>query len=171
MQKHQLGFLDKKCRIRKTCTFIQSSDNYFNIQDNSDSPGRAYNVFCKKVLVFGIGVYGIPCKVTGSPDDELLHAANVLAQYLDNDEDGIVDNQLVLDKMIEQKAALTLFGTEKFSNFLTSWLKLVHLFNPQIIISIFLIQIVKVTVQSLDNDAQDLYGTETFARMEYDTSF
>ena len=41
------------------------------------------------------------------------YAANVLAQYLDNDEDGIVDNQLVLDKMIEQKAALTLFGTEK----------------------------------------------------------
>ena len=62
----------------ETCTFIQSSNNYFNIQDNSDSPGRAYNVFCKKVLVFGLVVYGT-CEVT---DDELLHAANVLPNTL-----------------------------------------------------------------------------------------
>ena len=125
----------QKQRDPETCTFIQSSDNYFNIQDNSDSPGRAYNVFCKKVLVFEIGVYGT-CKVT---DDELLHAANVLAQYLDNDEDGIVDNQLVLDKMIEQKAALTLFGTEKSKR-----------------LRRFLIQIVKVTVQSLRKICMEL---------------
>jgi hypothetical protein len=128
----------KAPRDPETCTFIQSSDNYFNIQDNSDSPGRAYNVFCKKVLVFGIGVYGT-CKVT---DGELLHAANVLAQYLDNDEDGIVDNQLVLDKMIEQKAALTLFGTENSR-------RLRRFFNTN-------------SEGYGPESAQDLYGTETF---------
>lgn len=122
----------------ETCTFIESSNNYFSIQDNSDSPGRAYNVFCKKVLVFGLVVYGT-CEVT---DDDLLHAANVLAQYLDNDEDGIVDNQLVLDKMLEQKAVLTLFGKENSK-------RQRRFFNTN-------------RGDYGPNLAQDLYGTETF---------
>jgi len=122
----------------ETCAFIQSSNNYFSIQDNSDSPGRAYNVFCKKVLVFGLVVYGT-CEVT---DDDLLHAANVLAQYLDNDEDGVVDNQLVLDKMLEQKAVLTLFGKENSKRQRRFFNTNSGDYGPEL--------------------AQDLYGTETF---------
>ena len=92
----------------KSCDVINNTNDFFTIQSNDDSPGRAYNVFCKKVNVFGIYVYG-KCKVE---DNDLLIAANILAHYLDNDEDGIIDNPLVLDKMIENKAAMVMFGKE-----------------------------------------------------------
>jgi len=128
----------KAPRAPETCSFVEDSSNYFGIQDNSDSPGRAYNVFCKKVGVFGLWVYGT-CNVD---DNDLLHAANVLAQYLDNDEDGIVDNQLVLDKMLEQKAALTLFGKENSKRQRRFFNTNSGDYGPEL--------------------AQDLYGTETF---------
>jgi hypothetical protein len=58
--------------------------------------------FTKHVEVFGIHIYA----TAASPDERLLHAANVLAQYLDNDEDGVPDNQLVVDALLEKKAVL-----------------------------------------------------------------
>ena len=128
----------KAPKTPETCTYNEVSENYFGIQNNADSPGRGYNVFCKKVGVFGLWVYGT-CEVN---DDELLHAANILAQYLDNDEDGLVDNQLVLDKMIEHKSVLTLFGTE----------------NSKRQRKFFRTNSGVYTAES----AQDLYGTETF---------
>ena len=90
----------------KSCDVINNTNDFFTIQSNADSPGRAYNVFCKKVDVFGIYVYGT-CKVE---DKDLLRAANILAQYLDNNEDGIIDNQLVLNKMIENKKEFKLIS-------------------------------------------------------------
>jgi hypothetical protein len=44
------------------------------------------------------------------PDDKLLHATFVLAEYLDNDEDGQPD-QPVVDAMLDQQAVLIMFGT------------------------------------------------------------
>ena len=41
-------------------------------------------------------------------DDRLLHAAYVLAEYLDNDQDGNVDNTLVLQKMLERNCVLAI---------------------------------------------------------------
>jgi hypothetical protein len=38
-----------------------------------------------------------------------------MAQYLDNDEDSIVDNPLVLDKMLENQSVMVLFGKENSS--------------------------------------------------------
>ena len=101
----------KAPKTAKSCAIVNNTDDFFTIQNNTDSPGRAYNVFCKKVNVFGVYVYGT-CKVE---DSDLLRAANVLAQYLDNDEDGLVDNPLVLQKMIENKAAMAMFGKENSS--------------------------------------------------------
>ena len=101
----------KAPKTAKSCPIVNNTEDFFTIQDNTDSPGRAYNVFCKKVNVFGVYVYGT-CKVE---DSDLLRAANILAQYLDNDEDGLVDNPLVLQKMIENKAAMAMFGKENSS--------------------------------------------------------
>ena len=91
------------------CDIFQDPNNYFTIQNNSDSPDRAFNVFCRKVDVFGVKLYATP----GVSDVKLLHAANVMAQYLDNNEDGIIDNQAVLNKMLEQNAYMCLFDKEK----------------------------------------------------------
>ena len=61
---------------------------------NTD-PG--YGNFTKKVIVFDIPLYG-----TNEVDDvKLFHAANVFAQYFDNDEDGIPDNILVVEAIKE----------------------------------------------------------------------
>ena len=85
------------------------TDPNFTIVVNTD-PG--FTNFNRKVVVFGIDIYA----VAGVEDAKLLHAANVMAQYLDNDEDGVVDNQLVVDKMVENKAYLVMWATENDLN-------------------------------------------------------
>lgn len=88
-----------------TTTIDSGNDPHFKIVPNTDGQFSNFN---RKVVVFGIDIYAAP-KVE---DAKLLHAANIMAQYLDNDENGDVDNQLVLDKMIENKAFLFLWNTE-----------------------------------------------------------
>ena len=65
-------------------------------------------VFAKKTYVFGIPIYG----TEATSDQAMLHAANVMAQYLDNDEDGQPDNELVVEHMLEQGAALIMAKDE-----------------------------------------------------------
>jgi hypothetical protein len=81
-------------------------DPNFTIQAHSD---EGFSNFEKKVVVFGIDIYA----VSKVEDKKLLHAANVMAQYLDNDEDGTIDNPLVLDKMLENKAFLVMWKKER----------------------------------------------------------
>ena len=95
----------KAPRTPSICEFTQNSADYFTIISNDDSPHRAFNVFCKKVNVFGVVIYA----TDDVSDLDLLHAANVMAQYLDNNEDGMADNPLILDKMVESQAAMVLF--------------------------------------------------------------
>ena len=45
-------------------------------------------------------------------NDKIFHAASVLAQYLDNDEDGVVDNELVLNELVEKKVWLLMVENE-----------------------------------------------------------
>ena len=78
-----------------------------------------------------------------------MHCANVLAQYIDNDENGAVDNPLVLDKMLENGACMTLFDKERSSDQR-------RFFN------------------SLNDDiyfSQDLYATEIFPDWSYSSPF
>lgn len=81
------------------------NDPNFTIVANNDGILSSYN---RKVVVFGIDIYAVPAV----EDIKLLHAANVMAQYLDNDEDGNVDDQLVLDKMLENQAFMVMWKTE-----------------------------------------------------------
>lgn len=69
-----------------------------NNTDNSQMPAG----FTKSTSVFGIALWA----TAGTPDDKLLHAAQVLAQYLDNNADGAPDNQAVVDQMVAAKATL-----------------------------------------------------------------
>ena len=74
-------------------------DPNFTIISHSD---QGFSTTNRKVSVFGIDIYAVP-EVN---DSKLLHAANVLAQYLDNNEDEIVDNIEVHNKMLENKKKL-----------------------------------------------------------------
>ena len=58
------------------------------------------SVFSKYTDVFGIRTYA-----TSTVDDlKLLHASTILAEYLDNNEDGVVDSRLVVQSMINANA-------------------------------------------------------------------
>lgn len=85
---------------------LPGDDPNFTIVANEDGVLKGYN---RKVEVFGISIYA----VAEVEDKKLLHAANIMAQYLDNDEDGEVDNFLVLEKMKEQKAFMVMWKKEK----------------------------------------------------------
>ena len=78
------------------------NDPNFTIERTTDKRMKSLE---KKVEVFGIPIYA-----NYSVDDQrLLHAANVMAQYLDNDEDGQVDNQAVLDQLLNNNARLMMW--------------------------------------------------------------
>ena len=64
--------------------------------------------FPKQAIVFGLKVIA----TENTSDEKVLHAAKIMAQYLDNDEDGKVDNQAVLDKLISVDATLIMFKDE-----------------------------------------------------------
>jgi hypothetical protein len=81
------------------------NDPNFTIIAHSDNGFSSFN---RKVTVFGIDIYA----VKAVEDVKLLHAANVMAQYLDNNEDGIIDNQLVLEKMIINKAFMVMWKSQ-----------------------------------------------------------
>ncbi|MEM6803553.1 MAG: hypothetical protein AAF696_19250 [Bacteroidota bacterium] len=83
-----------------------STDPNFKILPNEEGILKKCN---RKVEVFGINIFAVP----EVADEKLLHAANVLAQYLDNDEDEQVDNLLVLEHMQAKKATLVMWKKEK----------------------------------------------------------
>ncbi len=74
----------------------------------NNSNKRSRSMFTKQVEVFGLHIYAT--NTTG--DDKLLHAANILAEYIDNDEDGIPDNPKVMKALIEGKGAIVMRKTE-----------------------------------------------------------
>ena len=101
----------KAPKAASECDFTNVKEDNFTIVNNDDSPERPFNIFCKKVDVFGICIYA----TENVSDADLLHASNIMAQYLDNNEDSIVDNPLVLEKMLENQSVMVLFESEKSS--------------------------------------------------------
>ena len=81
------------------------NDPNFTIVAHTDAGFTATN---RKVDVFGIPIYAF----SAVEDSKLLHAANLMAQYLDNDEDGNVDNPTLLVALIDNEAALFLWKSE-----------------------------------------------------------
>ena len=59
--------------------------------------------------MFGLAVYATK-KVS---DEKLLHAAGVLAQYLDNDADGKPDNSLVIGTLLKSKGIVFMFESQR----------------------------------------------------------
>jgi len=73
-----------------------------------DAPEGFSRVFEKQVSVFGISVFA----TAETSDETVLHTANVLAQYLDNDDDGAPDNPAVVAAMRGNSAPMVIAATE-----------------------------------------------------------
>lgn len=65
--------------------------------------------FDRHVAVFGVEVIASP----KTPKAKIVHAANVLAQYLDNDEDGTVDDPKIIEVLVKEGAFLMMFSTQR----------------------------------------------------------
>ena len=96
----------------KECADLTYGTDYIKITGVSESDKNYFKYFCKTTEIFGIKIYA-----TNKVDNEkVLHAASILAEYLDNDEDGQVDNQKVVDKLIEKNVWLLLVKNESDQN-------------------------------------------------------
>jgi len=101
-----IGCQKEKEEIKKSVT-PSPIDDFFSVEQNFNPPHPAFRQFSKYVDVFGVKIYAME----DVEDRKLLHAANVLAQYLDNNEDGEVDNPLVLQAMLDHKAYVIMVKT------------------------------------------------------------
>ena len=73
------------------------------IDGNNEDEAR----YTKQVEVFGIYVYA----TNTTSDEKLLHAAAVLAEYIDNDEDGEPDNPKIMEALLDGKAVMVMKKT------------------------------------------------------------
>jgi len=88
---------------------FSGNDPNFIIIAHTDAGFTATN---RKVDVFGIPIYAY----SDVEDSKLLHAANIMAQYLDNNEDGTVDNMTLLTALTTNNAALFMWKSESQIN-------------------------------------------------------
>jgi len=81
------------------------------------------NTFNKQVDIFGVLILA----TENVSDEKLLHAAAIMAEYLDNDEDGHPDNPAVIEALNRERATLVMFRDEReerrfdFDRFVGSW--------------------------------------------------
>ena len=75
----------------------------------TDVLGKPFSIFSKYVKIFGL-YFGA---TKNSPDEKLLHGASVLYQYIDNDDDGIPDNDAVYSALLSRNATMIMFADEK----------------------------------------------------------
>ena len=79
-----------------------------NTSEGGGEAATTVSGFPKSTEVFGIRILA----TSNTPDTKILHAARVMAGYLDNNNDGSPDNQQVVDAMTTRKATLVMAATE-----------------------------------------------------------
>ncbi|MEW5251449.1 hypothetical protein [Microbulbifer discodermiae] len=87
------------------CPIDPGDDQNFTIEEIHNP---IFQQFDRKVEVFGIPIYA----VRQVEDERLLHAANVMAQYLDNNENGAIDNPEVHEAMLDNGAFMVMWKDE-----------------------------------------------------------
>ena len=60
--------------------------------------------FTSYISVFGIHIVG----TSRVDNNKLLHSAHVLAEYLDNNQDGTVDDPNILEEMLNKNCVITI---------------------------------------------------------------
>ena len=85
-----------------------SSEESTSLSIVSNPDIEEFSMFDRKVDVFGLGIYA----EEGIRDAQLLHAAYIMAELLDNDEDGIVDDESLLVRLQQSSAFMPIFTDE-----------------------------------------------------------
>jgi len=98
-----------KLRILLGLTLMCMLLLFISCSNVADKEAKVEVTFTKQVEVFGLYIYAT--NTTG--DDKLLHAANILAEYIDNDEDGSPDNPKIMDALLKRKGAIVMRKTEQ----------------------------------------------------------
>ncbi len=98
-------FSCSKKESKNTKKIAAGDDPNFKIVAHTDAGFTTTN---RKVVVFNIPIYAY----ADVDDAKLLHAANIMAQYIDNNEDGAIDNPLVHKTLVNNRAALFLWKKE-----------------------------------------------------------
>ena len=88
-----------------TCIVSPALDQAYISAQQSDKKVS----FTKKVEVFGLYIYA----TNTTADNKLLHAASILAEYIDNDEDGKPDNPNIMKALLKGKGAIVMAKTEE----------------------------------------------------------
>jgi hypothetical protein len=78
------------------------------IEDVPGEHAKLGSVFTKYVNIFGIHIFA----TADTSDHKVLHAAHVMAQYLDNDEDGTPDHPGVVSELVKHNATLLMTRTQ-----------------------------------------------------------
>ena len=85
---------------------ICEQKNVLEITANPHSDVLGMKFFTKYVDVFGLGIYA----EAGLSDAQVLHAAAILAELLDNDENGVIDDEALLARLVDQRAIIPMFN-------------------------------------------------------------
>ena len=81
----------------------------FEIEENPDSNDPALECFSKYIHVLDcFKIYAEP----SVQDNKVLHAAAIAAELLDNNEDGIVDDPLLFERLQDEEALMPIFSNE-----------------------------------------------------------
>ena len=91
------------------CSYSLIAQPLFEVQPTNNAPKGFDRLFTKQVEIFGISIFA----TAKTPDSKILHAAGLLAQYLDNDNDGQPDNQLVIQAIQRSKGAVVMSATRQ----------------------------------------------------------
>lgn len=80
----------------------------FEIEANPNTSNPALSAFTKYVNVYGLSVYA----EASVPDNKVLHVAAVFAEWLDSNEDSVIDNSLVYNELLARNALMPIFSHE-----------------------------------------------------------
>ena len=81
----------------------------FDIESNPNPNSSAFSCFSKYVNV--LDCFEIYAESSVS-DEKVLHVAAIVAELLDNNEDGIVDDVLLMNKLEDREALIPILSSE-----------------------------------------------------------
>jgi len=106
-----LPFLMTACNRGVDCDNPQpqpTDDTTFEVVANPNSSESGFGEFSQYVDVFGLSIYG----EEGVCTEHMLHAAHILAELLDNDENGEWDDPALFNKLLEEEVLVPIFAYE-----------------------------------------------------------